>query len=558
MLEGMNPWGVRERLTPRPYQVEFDEAVEAAFQQFRITMGVLPTGGGKTNCAGRNIARRVRNKQRVLVLAHTKKLVKQFAKAMTKDYGMWVTMEVDGMRCEESPVVCASIQSVANRIKKGDPRFRKDAFDLIVVDEGHRVLSPNYKEAITKHFTEPKVLLLTATPRRGDQRDLMEVCESKAIDIPITRLWDEGYLAHLTIKNVPIKIKLEKEGKGDFTEQEVAHAIEPYLESCADALLEHAKGRCTLVFLPLVETSIKMVNILTAKGIKAMHVSGESSEEEQKEAEKALLLGDVDVVCNSMLWTEGVDIRPVTCIMNLRPTRSWTLYTQTCGRGTRLFNEEHQREILEEYGRPTKWPVKKDCLLLDPLWQCDHHNLLQRPASFLAKDDEEAEAIDQKLSGGMMDGAEDADAMADFMDLAEIKKLVTHEREEKLRERLKALESRKAREVNAAEFFLKSGMLDLAEYEPVAHWEYDEMTEGQRVTLTKHGFDLESVKSKGHASAIIDAIIKRMKEGRGSVKQCKYAQSLGMGDAWMRSFDEVSAYINAKKSGYDPYEGIPD
>ncbi len=529
---------VVRRLKPFPYQNDFDVAVKKAFADgFKKVLCVLPTGGGKTFCAGEQIAQRVEKGKRCLTLAHTRKLVHQFKNSVEDQFGIEGSVESGDSRSTKTPLVVSTIQSMQKRINSG--KFRPDEFDLIVVDEAHRILSPGYAEAL-KHF-KADVIGLTATPRRGDQKCLMTCFDTKAIDIPLNRLIDEGFLAPLTIINFPLKIELKGASKtGDFSEEEVAHAIEPYLESCADELVKH-KGRCMLVFLPLIKTSKMFTQMLINRGMKAEHVDGEMGLKETDLVKHRLEKGDIEVVCNSMLYTEGIDIRPVNLILNLRPTRSWTLYTQCCGRGTRTFDP------LINGVKDTIWPVKTDCILLDPLWQCDQHSLLQRPASLVATSDDEAEEMDKKFKE--MESADDFDGEIDLLD---VKKAVANDREEALRERLKKLADRKRRQVSAMDLFLSMGRLDLAEYEPMAKWEMEKMTDGQRATLINNGIDLDTIKDKGHASKVIEAIIERIQKGMCSIKMAKYAQSFGLENAMDLPYNFVSDYIAKAKAGKLP------
>ena len=524
----------KRKLSPFPYQVEFRDAFEKARSDgFKRILGVLPTGGGKTVCMGEEIARLVEQDGRALVLAHTRKLVKQFSNSLTDNYGIHSTIEMGNMRAEESPVICSSVQTMQKRIDGGD--FDNDEFDLVVIDEGHRALSPGYRKIEDYFGGHAWFAGITATPRRGDQRDLMlpnGFYDTKAIDVPLNRLINEGFLAPLTIVNFPLKIEVERASlTGDFTEQEVAHAIEPYLGECAKELSKY-KGRCCLVFLPLIKTSQRFAAMLEDEGMRAKHVDGTMSEKDVERAIAELERGDIDVICNSMLLTEGVDIRPVNLILNLRLTTSWTLYMQLVGRGTRTFDPA-------KHGRNgCKWGLKSDCILLDPLWLCDRHNMLQRPATLVATDDKMAEEIDRKLK-----------AVDEPLDLMEAQQQVLHDREETLRKRLEELAKRKSRQVNAMSFFLSMGRIDLAEYEPISAWESDDITPGQRNVLLNNNFDMEQIKGKGHASKIIDSIIERSKKGLATIKMAKFAESLGMENAWLAKFEEVKHYLdtNAKK-----------
>lgn len=522
------------------YQVDavqkFFEEIE---EQDRVML-VLPTGAGKTMTAGEIIFRFVEQGKRVLVLAHTQKLVTQFAKSIEDNYGIWTTIEMGTSRSEESPVVVATIQTMLNRIRKGhiDP----GEFDLVVIDEAHRALSNSYQE-LAKAFDHAKFLGLTATPRRGDQKDLMKFFQSKAADVPLNEMIDRGFLAPITIKNIPVQIELVASKKtGDYTEQDCAHAIEPYLDSIAKHYAAEGRGKCGLVFAPLRATSRVFVKMLAKHGIKAEHVDGEMGQDEVNATIERLERGDIDCISNSMLLTEGVDIRPVNILLSLRPTRSWPLYVQTIGRATRTFDPK-------KHGVPgTRWGPKDGALVLDPLWLCDQHSLLQRPSTLIASDDEEAEAIDRIIKEKQAKGG-GGEGEADLM---EARAQARAEREERLRQKLEAMAKRKARTINPLEFFTRLHLPDFAEYEPLNELEarpISFLSQKQREWLEKSKFDMESIKNMGQAKKILDALGNRAKERKATIGQIKYCQGLGMDEdaAWELSFEDASAYIEKNR-----------
>ena len=107
--------------------------------------------------------------------------------------------------------------------------------------------------------------------------------------------------------------------------------------------------------LPLVKTSQKFRDILNAKGFRAAEVNGES--DDRAEVIRDFEAGKYNVLCNSMLLTEGWDCPSVDCVIVLRPTKIRSLYSQMVGRGTRLY------------------PGKDHLLLLDFLWHTERREL---------------------------------------------------------------------------------------------------------------------------------------------------------------------------------------
>ncbi len=170
--------------------------------------------------------------------------------------------------------------------------------------------------------------------------------------------------------------------------------------------------------------------------------------------------------------------------------------------------------------------------------------MLQRPATLLATDDNEAQEMDKALKSG-------GNVMKALSDVRE-------QRAEALRKRLEAMSKRKAREVNAMELFLAMGRLDLAEYEPLCAWQRAPITEGQTKFLSEVGFDLDSVKDKGMATCIINAIMQRRDGGMATLKMAKFARTLGLQDAFTRKFEEVKEFLDCYQSNKDYWANIPD
>lgn len=534
---------IRQKFPAQYYQTEaFDKTLEE-WEDHQKVLNVLPTGAGKTFLAGMLIAHFVKQDKRVLMLAHTRKLVEQFAQATEENFNIWCSIEMGSTRSEESPVVCSSVQTMVNRLRKG--RIDPNEFDLVIWDESHRALSGTHQE-IAAAFPHAKHVGITATPRRGDQKDLMKFFDVKGADVPLNELIEKGYLSNLTIKNIPIKINLTASKKtGDYTEQDCAHAIEPYLESIADHYVEEARGKCGLIFAPLIATSRRFTEILCAKGVKAEHVDGEMGSDKVNAAIKRLELGKIECLSNSMILSEGVDIRPVNVLLSLRPTRSWTLYVQQVGRATRTFDpKKHGPE-------GTTWPLKDGALILDPLWLCDQHSLLQRPSTLFAADEDEAEAIDEAIKKKAASGG------GGEVDILEARAAARAERESRLAEKLKAMANRKARMINAMELSLRLHIPDLDGYEPLNQQEARPITflsEKQRSWLEKSKVDLQTIKCMGAAKKVLDALGKRAGEKKATIGQVRYAISLGYDEekAWDASFDEMSQFIdqNVKKPAY--------
>ena len=488
----------------RQYQTEANAALARGFAQSNRILGVLPTAAGKTIVFAREVARRAALGQRVLTLAHRDNLVRQAAE---KIYGVTgITVEIE--KAEEraglrSSVVVGSVQTLCRETRLH--RWPLDHFNLIICDEAHHVLSDSW-QTVLSYFKTAQVLGVTATPDRGDKRNLGTFFESIAFEeFMFSRngkigLVEQGYLSPISVKSIPLNIDISsattaydaESGCRDFEKKALASAIEPYLDEIAAAIKYHAPHRRTLAFNVLIDTSEKFISACKRVGLTAEHVDGQMVD--RKSVISRFERGEFQVLSNAMLLTEGWDVNSdptgigVDCVVVLRPTQSRPLYCQMVGRGTRLAT----------------W--KTDLLLLDFLWMHQRHNIV-RPAHLIAQSEEEADAITKMTQE---DQHEDnpqlpIDVIDQLpLDLGRLAGLATAQREESLRKRLVEAAKRKSKYLSAEEFAAQHNSLAVAEYEPVMRWESEPVSEKQSKYLKQAKIDPETVKGKGHASKLLD------------------------------------------------------
>lgn len=463
----------------RPYQSDCVDAIEAGFKQFDRQLAVLPTGGGKTIIFS-HLANRCPG--RTLILAHRGELIEQAHAKLRTATGIFASVEKAESRGSlDSKVVIGSVQTLLS--PKRRERWPADHFGLVVVDEAHHALADSYKGILT-HFNA-KVLGVTATPDRGDKKNLGAYFQNVAFEVSLFDLVTAKFLSPISVLAVPLRIDLSAVGStaGDFKDDELGSAIEPYLGQIAAAIKEHAGFRRTLAFLPLIATSHKFVEACRAEGLRAEHVDGQSPDRKQILTRYAA--GEFDILSNAMLLTEGYDVDSgptgvgIDCVVVLRPTRSRPLYAQMVGRGTRTA------------------PCKENLLLLDFLWHHKTHRIC-KPAALIAGSEEEADSITELAERDAMPGE-----VARQLDLQELAKASSLEREEALRKKLAALADQQKQFISAEEFALKHNSLAAAEYQETMPWESEPVSPKQEIYLRKAKIDLSTVRSKGHASKLL-------------------------------------------------------
>lgn len=362
----------------RPYQNEAKLAIlEQWSEGINKVLAVLPTGTGKTILFSAVTEECVRQGKRVLILAHRGELLDQAADKLMKSTGLGCATEKAEQSCLGSwyRVVVGSVQTLMREKRlKG---FSENYFDTIIIDEAHHAISDGYQRVLD-HFPKAQVLGVTATPDRGDMKNLGSVFDSLAYEYTLPQAIKEGYLSPIKAITIPLKLDLSgvSTQAGDFKASDIDTALDPYLYQIADEMLKYCKERKTVVFLPLVKTSQKFRDILISKGFNAAEVNGESTD--RAEILEAFDKGEYNVLCNSMLLTEGWDCPSVDCVIVLRPTKVRGLYCQMVGRGTRLCEG------------------KTELLLLDFLWHTERHELC-RPAHLICQNEEVAEKMTKIL-----------------------------------------------------------------------------------------------------------------------------------------------------------------
>lgn len=505
----------------RPYQ---QEAVKAVSERFHAgdtaTLLVVCTGAGKTTIFGR-IARYYTDAgMRVLVLAHREELIAQAAARLSAMCGVEASVEKAEREYDfESPLCVASVQTLQGERLA---RIPKGWFDLTIIDEAHHSVAESYANVIaaTVGFTG-RLLGVTATADRADKKGLSEVYDSIAYEYPLERAVAEGYLCPIEARCIPLSIDLRKVkvSHGDYQASGLGSALEPYLDEIAAAMAEHCAGRKTVCFLPLVSTAERMADALNRAGLSAVAASGYDDSATRARKKEAFERGEYDVLCNSMLYSEGWDCPPVDCIAVLRPTKSRGLFTQMVGRGTRLSPETG----------------KKNLLLLDFLWMTDKHDLC-RPATLLGKSGRTAELMEGQ-SGDLMELAEQAE------------RDVVAEREAALARELEASRRKKAKLVNPLQYATSIMELDLVDYSPTFAWEGEKPSEKQLAAIERFGVDASAIATKGEACQYMDALTRRADLGLATPKQIACLERRGFMHVGTWSKRAASAMIARLASG---------
>lgn len=365
----------------RPYQEECLEAIKEAFQKgVRRQLIHMATGSGKTVVFSALIKQL---QKKTLVLAHTTELLDQ-----AKDKLRMICPELDiglvqaGSKEYDRSVVLSTIQSAKQ--KETLEELKKQGFNLCVYDEAHRAGADSARFVLSSlgFLNNPEYLLVgcSATPFRNDSKGLGEVFDQVVYKKTIKDLVALGFLC----KPVGVKIKTDldlssvKSEDGDFLTQSLASVMNTpeMIRVVVDAFIEKAVDRKTVCFGVTVDHAKKLVDAFKNCGIAAEAIYGSLPIDMRSNLLDRFQRGDIQVLVNCQILTEGWDCPEVDCVLVAKPTQSKGLYQQMCGRGLRLY------------------PNKRDCLILD--FGSKSHSLCS--VSVLAEDSEPEKAKHKQLT----------------------------------------------------------------------------------------------------------------------------------------------------------------
>jgi superfamily II DNA or RNA helicase len=381
----------------RPYQVEAQQAIlEHRARGVRSQIVSLATGLGKTlvlSTLPKLLSLRAGDV--TLVVAHRDELIEQTVEKMRiENPDALIGVEKAERRApEDSAIVIATVQTLSEkRLEAFMQRFHR-RISLFIIDEAHHAAAPSYRaivDAILAQRPEAMVLGFTATPNRGDGVRLVDVFEKIVYSMDARKAIDAGYLVPVKSYAVATTTNLDDIASrgGDFVIGQLAAAVNTVDRNAriVAAYKQHTPGLKALVFTASVEHARDVAEEFVANGVHAEWASGETPKDERERIVREFRSGDLDVLVNCGLYLEGFDVPSVQVILNARPTKSTTLYTQITGRALRPVEEiAHtlsitesalmRRELVEKSAKPA-------ALIIDFVDQAQRHQLVTLPSLY--------------------------------------------------------------------------------------------------------------------------------------------------------------------------------
>lgn len=519
----------------------------------RATLMNLATSAGKTIIAAAlAITLSAEGGARLMFMADTDDLCDQPMKKFAR-MEIYAGIEKASKRCRSSDKVVVASAATLTREARLEEFAGRWQPDFIVVDEAHRG-SPRNKK-ITDRFPNAKVLLLTATAFRAGLKDLSDFHDGVCFELGTFDLVNQGYITPIRVLPLQVSIDLKgvhtarKMGETDYNERELAERITPYYESLVESLMEHAPQRQVVSFLPLVNSSRRFVEVCNHHGYPSEHVDGDTPD--RHEIYSRFEHRQFRLLSNSSLLTTGWDCPPCDCLLNLRPTKSVSLFRQMVGRIIRVLDNLIDGICdADERRRLIAGSLKPDALILDPLWQTAEMGLVG-PSSLIANSAAEAEALtkrDKKGPAGW-DLQEEYRRMKEEELAAALEKRAKKQRE--------MLTSGKPIIMTAEEVGAILHQATLFNFEPVSKWESRDLTSQQRTLLQREGIALETIKGRGHAVKIIQHLTDRAQRGLVPLRTAAALLAGNVEHADQLTMDAAGQMLGEAVWPFGPYKGLP-
>lgn len=344
----------------RPRQEEFVKKSVVALQEHGNTLGIAPTGAGKTILFSAVTGKIINKKQKALILAHRDELTSQNQSKFLRVNPNISTSIFDAKtKSFDGQAVFAMVQTLCRQSNLAEiPKI-----DFLVIDEAHHSTSDSYQRIISRAKTlNPNLLIygVTATPNRSDKKNLSGVFSNVADQIRISELIASGHL--VPPKTYIIDVGTQKDlGKvkktaGDFDMSEVEKIMNksPITDAVFGKWQQYASNRKTVIFCSTVKHAISVAEAFNNNGVKTSLIHGGLSDNERKIALAEYEKGNAQVIVNVSVLTEGWDYQPTSCVILLRPSSFKSTMIQMIGRGLRVIDPEIHPNI-----------AKENCIILD-------------------------------------------------------------------------------------------------------------------------------------------------------------------------------------------------
>ena len=339
------------KLILRPYQKEaLDAVLLNANNGISKQLVVLPTGAGKTVIFSQLPIIKP-DTLPMLVLAHRSELLEQArSKILESNPNLTVEIEQAERKAGHVDVVVASVATLGRNNTPRIEEYPKNYFKSIVIDEAHHAAAPSYRRIID--FFSPDFLLgVTATPQRSDSTRLIDVFDEIVYYRTIQDLIQEGWLSPLVGYRVKTSTDISEVEiqNGEYSQSQLEEKIDnPERNAHVVAAYRNlAMDKKTLIYASGVRHAQNLAVSFRQASVETAVIVGTTPREEREKILAQFATGQISVIVNVGVLTEGFDEPSLEAIIIAKPTRSTLLYTQIVGRGTRLFEGKEHCIIID-------------------------------------------------------------------------------------------------------------------------------------------------------------------------------------------------------------------
>ena len=334
------------------YQKDMKERIEKALRLHRSVMAQMPTGTGKTYLLTAVIDSFVSNnpKEKVWIVAHRRELVSQIDETVRKFH----SYSASNTSSLLSSVKAVSIQWLSKHYDEIE-----EEPGMIVIDEAHHALAKTYKE-MWERFPKAKFLGLTATPCRLNGKGFIDLFDVLVQSWDVPEFISKGRLAtydFVSIKSDGVTQRLidslQKRGAdGDYQNKEMDMLLnkKPSIERLYRSLEEFGKDRKGIVYAINISHAQKITKLYQEHGVKAIAIDSKTPATERQQDIEAFKKGDIQVLVNVDIFSEGFDCPDVEFVQLARPTLSLAKYLQMVGRGLRVARGKKNCVIIDNVG----------------------------------------------------------------------------------------------------------------------------------------------------------------------------------------------------------------
>lgn len=394
--------------TLRDYQIENKRKIYQAWQKCRSVMLQMPTGTGKTRLFV-SIARDLFNYGaarkkaiKILFLAHRKELIEQISDHLGRKYHLAHGLIVSqNMEQKQYPMQIGSVPTLTRRLE----RWEDKGFDVIIIDEAHHVKAKSYRKIID-FYPNAKILGVTATPYRLNGAGFRPEFDELIISASVADFIKKGYLSEYVYYSIKPNSELQKEidqmkldFEGDYKESEMMGVMDrDYIRAgILSSYQKYAEGKKGIVYTISRDHNTHLAKEFNAAGIKSAAIDSETPKEQREELVRKFRKGEIQVLFNVNIFSEGFDCPDVEVIQLARPTKSLAMYLQQVGRGLRPHDEKDSLIILDNVGLFNKFGFPS----ARRKWKYhfEGHPVDESPAAHLLENDEEEREVKDIFEG---------------------------------------------------------------------------------------------------------------------------------------------------------------